>query len=316
MASPASAEDETASRNLTALGPFAGGGAMGAAMAAYDWALLAARTRDRLAAEPEDRGRHHADLALPDVDALGTGAHLLLQRRLPADPGCQGRVGAGRALGPGLGRDLARDRAADRDGDDRRHRHLGRGAAPLPRAQRLPGGNLPHLLLQPVARRFRPHRRHAVRGHRGDRAAHRRAPAGDPGHARQRAREGPDRGGTGRGHRAWDRRQWPRSAFHPGLSVRRAGLGGAARDQCGDPRRRSRRTGAAAPRRCGGTLARGRADADRRGRAGRGPRRTGSAAERRLGAAGPPGPALSDRPAGPGRARRLPGHRAEPVPPL
>ena len=56
---------------------------------------------------------------------------------------------------------------------------LGRGAAAVPRAARLPRGDLPHLLLQPAPRRRRPRRRHVLRRHRGDRARHRRAAAGD-----------------------------------------------------------------------------------------------------------------------------------------
>ena len=59
-----------------------------------------------------------------------------------------------------------------------RRGHLGRGAAAVPRAQRLPRGDLPHVLLQPAHRRRRRDRRHAVRGQRGHRAGHRRAPAG------------------------------------------------------------------------------------------------------------------------------------------
>ena len=55
------------------------------------------------------------------------------------------------------------------------HRDLGRGAAAVPRAQRLSRRDLPHLLLQPALRRRQLGRRHAVRGHRRHRARHRRA---------------------------------------------------------------------------------------------------------------------------------------------
>ena len=70
----------------------------------------------------------------------------------------------------GVGGDLARHRPADRDRDAHRRGDVGRGAAAVPRAQRLPRGDLPHVLLQPADRRQRPHRRHAVRRQRGDRA--------------------------------------------------------------------------------------------------------------------------------------------------
>ncbi len=64
-------------------------------------------------------------------------------------------VGA-RAPGPrGVGRDLARHRPAHRDRDAHRRGDLGRGAAAVPRAQRLHRGDLPHVLLQPADRRRR-----------------------------------------------------------------------------------------------------------------------------------------------------------------
>ena len=70
---------------------------------------------------------------------------------------------------------------ADRDSAADRPRHLGRGTPALPRAERLPRGDLPHLFVQPGVRRPRPRGRHALRGHRGDRACPRRAPAGHAG---------------------------------------------------------------------------------------------------------------------------------------
>ena len=45
----------------------------------------AARADRKMAPEPEDGHKDTADLALPDVDGLGRGADVLLQRRLPAD---------------------------------------------------------------------------------------------------------------------------------------------------------------------------------------------------------------------------------------
>ena len=66
-------------------------------------------------------------------------------------------------------------------------RHLGRGPAAVPRAQRLPRGDLPHVLLQPAVRRRRPHRRDALRRRRGDRAHDRRAAHGDAARPRRRS---------------------------------------------------------------------------------------------------------------------------------
>ena len=55
----------------------------------------AGRTGRPLAAKPEDGCPHHAHLALRDVDGMGAGTHLLLQRRLRAHT----RNQAHRALG-------------------------------------------------------------------------------------------------------------------------------------------------------------------------------------------------------------------------
>ena len=49
-------------------------------------------------------------------------------------------------------------------------------------------GDLPHVLLQPAGRRRRAHRRDALRGQRGHRAGHRRAPHGDAAGSRRRRR--------------------------------------------------------------------------------------------------------------------------------
>ena len=57
----------------------------------------------------------------------------------------------------------------------------------VPRAQRLPRGDLPHLLLQPARRRRRRDRRHALRGQRGHRGGHRAPPDGDAARPRARA---------------------------------------------------------------------------------------------------------------------------------
>ena len=99
----------------------------------------AARPARDLAAEPADRRPHRAHLALRDVDGVGPGADVLLQRRLPArharPRSTRGRSGArrarsGRRSGPTSGRGSTRVMRTGR-------RDLGRGAAALPGAQRL-----------------------------------------------------------------------------------------------------------------------------------------------------------------------------------
>ena len=80
---------------------------------------------------------------------------------------------------------------------EHRRGHLGRGAAAVPRAQRLPRGDLPHVLLQPAGRRRRRDRRDALRGQRGHRARDQRAADGDAARPRHRPRAGVrDRGAS------------------------------------------------------------------------------------------------------------------------
>ena len=80
---------------------------------------------------------------------------------------------------------------------------LGRGAAAVPRAQRRPRGDLPHVLLQPAGRRRRADRGDAVRRQRGHRPRDRRTPAGDAARPRRGDRRRPHRGrAAGRGARA------------------------------------------------------------------------------------------------------------------
>ena len=81
---------------------------------------------------------------------------------------------------------------------DHRRGHLGRGASAVPGALRLPRGDLPHLLLQPAARRRRTGGRHALRGQRGHRAGDRRAPDGDAARPGVRPLGGAHRGGDAR----------------------------------------------------------------------------------------------------------------------
>ena len=184
----------------------------------------------RMAGRAAQRAAPGLLLALLDVDGLGPRAHLLLQRGLPARHAArQAPVGA-RATGQrGLGGDLGRGRAADRVGARDRRGHLGRGAPALPRAQRLPGGDLPHVLLQPARRGGRGHRRRALRRHRGHRARAGRASDGHVARPRRRRHGHPDaRRGAGRdaAHRP---RQPLGRAVRPGVPARARRVGAACR---------------------------------------------------------------------------------------
>ena len=154
-----------------------GGGEVGARMRRARLGVHAAGARSLWPQSLKTIVRVHARFALRDVDAVGTGAHVLLQRRLSADRRHQARLGARRARRQGVGGDLARHRAAHRARPAARRSDLGRGAAAVPRAQRLSRGDLPHVLVQSGVRRREPHRRHAVRRHRSDRARDRRTAA-------------------------------------------------------------------------------------------------------------------------------------------
>ena len=156
---------------------FLGNSELAGLMRSYDWAASALGPPRILAAEPEDRRPHHADLAPADLDRLGAGADLPLQRPLQVDHRRQASLGAGPPDIRGVARDLERHRADAGDGDERRRRHLCRGAAPDHGAQRLPRGDLLHLLLQPDPDRRRHGRRHLLRQHRRHPAGDRRAPA-------------------------------------------------------------------------------------------------------------------------------------------
>ncbi len=177
-----------------------------------------------MAAEPPGRRADRAHLALLDVDGVGARAHVLLQRRLPRrHAGRQAPVGARPADARGLGGDLAGHRPPHpaRDGDGRRH--VGPGAAAVPGAQRLPGGDLPHVLLQPARRRRRQHRRDALRRGGGDRPGDRRPAdhdAAGPGVGGRRVR---DRAGAVRRDRAQPRAQPGGPAVLARLPARRRG---------------------------------------------------------------------------------------------
>ena len=84
-----------------------------------------------------------------------------------------------------------------------------------------PEETLPHLLLQPAARRRRRAGRHALRGQRGHRAGHRRAADGHAARPRLRPERGPHRAGDAGVRQPAARPQPARPAVHPDLPVRR-----------------------------------------------------------------------------------------------
>ena len=155
-----------------------------------------------------------ARLPVLDVDGVGPGPHDVLQRRLPGRHAArQAPVGARPLRARGVGRGLGRRRPADRVGARRRRGHLGRGPPAVPRTQRPPRGDLPHLLLQPAARGRR-RRRDAVRGHREHRPRAQRTAHADPARPRRRPGADPHRGAGVRGGRA-------RAGRQPRLGARR-----------------------------------------------------------------------------------------------
>ena len=234
-------------------------------------ASTAVGSPDTLARRPAQHGPDRPDLALLDVGGLGPGADDLLQRRLLARHAAgQASVGARPSRRRDVGRDLGRHRPAHPVGPRHRRRDLGRGPAALPRAQRLPRGDLPHVLLQPAGRRRRPHRGNAVRGRRDDRPGRRRTPDGDAARSRRRRGHHPHRArrpGRGR-RRSWAAtRPTCRSASStcstrrrrpPGLRVRAStpGAPGRAVDHRADRRRRglARRDGCGRDRTCSSTI--------------------------------------------------------------
>ncbi len=151
------------------------------------------RATRRLAAECARDHPHDADIAVRDVDGVGARPDLLLQRRLRAhDAGRQAPRRPRAPRGRSLGGDLVRHRAADRARPRHRRGDLGRGAAAVPRTQRLPGGDVPHVLLQSAAPGRRHDCRHVLRRHRGNQPRHRRAPAGAAARSRRQAGRDPD----------------------------------------------------------------------------------------------------------------------------
>ena len=199
-----------------------------------------ARAVRELVGEPAQCRADPVDVAVCDVDGVGSRADDALQRRLPAQhPPCQAPVGPRPARERGVGGDLGGHRPAHRLGAGIRHRDVGRGPPAVPRAQRLPRGDLPHLLLQPAGRRRRRRGRDAVRGGRGDRP---RAVGTADGHpARAGLRPGGDGLGAGdpRDRGAPARHEPARSPLLARLPVRRR-ADGTARHRGGHHSRRSR----------------------------------------------------------------------------
>ena len=157
-----------------------------------------ARAAGVVAAEPADGGRHPADLALLDVDGLGAGADVLLQRRLPprhARP--QVPVGARPACQRGVGGDLGRHRPADRHRDGHWRGDLGRGAAAVPGRSGFPEETYHTFSYSPLPDDAAPSSACSAWSARTP-SGHRRAADGDP----ARPGLGPERGP----HRAGDAR--------------------------------------------------------------------------------------------------------------
>ena len=148
----------------------------------------------RLAAEPEDVRPHRADVAPAHVRVVGRLAHQPLQRRLQSHRRRQapGRSGSRRRRS-GARSGTRSARAPSRDA--RQRGDLRRGAAAHHGAQRLPGGDLLHVLLQPGPERPGRHRRHPLREHRRHRTHHRRAPARHAARARRARRPTRERRG-------------------------------------------------------------------------------------------------------------------------
>ena len=223
-----------------------------------------ARSARVVATQPADGRPHAHHLTFLDVDGLGPGAHLLLQRGLPTrHPRQEVPVGAGQARLDGVVGDLARHRPAHREGHDHRRGDLGRVAAAVPGAQRLRRGDLPHLLLQPARRRQRRRGRHALRGHRGHPGGRQQPAHGRAARPRLEVFQQPRRG------RGGDRRP-AASSLRPPRTCR-------SRSSTSSTRRRAPPTwrGARASRASTWRPRRARAGQPRRGLAGAGPTRTG-----------------------------------------
>lgn len=87
-----------------------------------------------LAAEPSGHCSGNAHVPFRDVDGVGSGADVLLQRRLPPHSRHQAGLGHRQPVRSRMGGDLARYRTAHRARAVDRRGHLGRSAAVVSRA--------------------------------------------------------------------------------------------------------------------------------------------------------------------------------------
>ena len=156
--------------------------------------------RRGVAEQPAHDRARRAGLAICDVDGLGTGADVLLQRRLPPrDARREVPMGARPSGAARCGRRSGLRSAPGSSTCSRRARRPGISRCCCSSSAAATGGELPHVLLQPASRRQRRDRRHAVRGHRGDRARHRRAADRDAARPEQRLHGRGGRAGVPRG---------------------------------------------------------------------------------------------------------------------
>ena len=139
---------------------FRNGGELGRAMAERDWSRTAVGSPDTWPAALRNMVRIVLTSRFsmwvawgPELTSFYNDAYRrdTLQAKHP--------WALGRPARGDVGGDLARHRPAHPVGAGDRRRHLGRGPAAVPGAQRLPRGDVPHVLLQPAGRRRRPHRR-------------------------------------------------------------------------------------------------------------------------------------------------------------
>lgn len=245
-------------------------------------AVRAGRTR-AMAAKPQDRHPHHADLAPAHLDRLGRRPAHLLQRSLQGHHRRPPSACAGPADRAGLARNLVRHQSPACHRDDRYRGHLCRAEAPDHGAQWLPRGDLLHVLVQPGAGRPWRHRRHHLRQQRRYRARARRSatePVARTGRVHRRGAHARRR--VSHGH-AVDGGQSARPAVCAALSrrarQRRAGAGwqhGHRRGSSGRAAVAAHRRGPPLAGRC--RLARG--CADRAGRACHAHRRSAAAGRR------------------------------------
>ncbi len=163
----------------------------------------------------------HSRLELPDGHRSRRRADLLLQRRVHSARGrlptpCRARTAGTGGLEGNLERDPVTPLHphAHHWRPDRRSR-----SADAPRAQRLPGRNLPHILVRRPPGRQEPAERHFLHGHREYGTHHRRAADQLPAGAGRAQLVGRDAGGRVSVCRCDPGGQPPRSALRPALSI-------------------------------------------------------------------------------------------------